>query len=157
MLFLAHILNRPVRDAAGARLGWVEDLVLTGLELFPRIEYLVLARRGRGAVFVPWDAVDEINGALRLAAEREALATVPVDPDAIFLRRDILDKQVVDINGRRVVRVNDLQLATLNNELRLIGADIGVGGLLRRLNLEGPVRGALRRLNGRLPERVIPW
>ncbi len=157
MLFLTHILNRPVFDAAGTRLGWVEDLVLSSLDLFPRIQYVVLARRGRGAVFIAWEAVAAMDGTVRLTATRESLATLPVDHDAIFLRRDILDKQVVDINGRKVVRVNDLQLAPIHHEMRLIGADIGVGGLLRRLNLEGPVRGFFRRLNGSLPDRVIPW
>lgn len=157
MLFLTHILNRPVLDAAGVRIGWVEDLVLTGLDLFPRISYVVLARHGRGAAFLSWESVAEVDGAIRLTSERAEVITTPVDTGAIFLRRDILDKQVVDINGRRVVRVNDLQLAPINRELRLIGADIGVGGLLRRLNLESPVRGLLRRLHSSLPERILPW
>jgi Mg2+ transporter MgtE len=155
MLFLAHILNRPVLDAAGVRLGWVEDLVLTGLDLFPRIDAIVLARRGRGAVFIPWGVVETLDGTVQLSVARDALPTSPLDPDAIFLRRDILDKQVVDIHGRKVVRVNDLQLAPIDRDLRLIGADIGVGGLLRRLNLEGPVRALFGRRS--LPQRVIPW
>lgn len=157
MLFLTHILNRPVLDAAGSRLGLVEDLVLTGLDLFPRIQYVVLARHGRGAAFIPWEDVAEVDGAIRLSVAREQLTILPVDPDAIFLRRDILDKQVVDIHGRRVVRVNDLQLAPIDRDLRLIGADIGVGGLLRRLNLEGPVRRMLRPFRAGVPERIIPW
>lgn len=159
MLFLAQILNRPVRDAAGIQLGWVEDLILTDLDLFPRVRAIVLARRGQGAVFVPWEIVDRLDGhaVIHLTVPREQLTTTPLEEDATFLRRDILDKQVVDIHGRKVVRVNDLQLAPLDHELRLIGADIGVSGLLRRLNLERPARAVARSLKATLPARVIPW
>ena len=158
MFFLTHILNRPVVDVAGVRLGWVEDLVLDGMELFPRVQAIVLARRGQGAVFVPWQAVLEVDAAgVRLSTPREQLPSSPLDDHATFLRRDILDKQVVDIHGRKVVRVNDLQLAPIDSELRLIGADIGVSGLLRRLSLERPMRTMARAINTRLPERVIPW
>jgi len=158
VLFLTHILNLPVVDAAGVRLGWVEDLVLGDLDLFPRVEAIVLARRGRGAVLVPWEAIDEVaNRNIRLITTREKLTTLPLRDDAVFLRRDILDKQVVDIHGRKVVRVNDLQLAPIDHELRLVSADIGVGGLLRRMALERPARGLMRTFNGHLPDRLIPW
>jgi len=158
VLFLTHILNQPVVDAAGVRLGWVEDLVLNGLDLFPRVNAIVLARRGQGAVFVPWEAVDEFeHRVVRLNTTREGLPTLPLADDAVFLRRDILDKQIVDIHGRKVVRVNDLQLAPIDDELRLVSADIGVSGLLRRLALERPVRSVARSLNRPLPERLIPW
>ncbi|MHB9026893.1 MAG: magnesium transporter MgtE N-terminal domain-containing protein [Armatimonadota bacterium] len=158
MLFLAHMLNRPVFDADGVRLGWVEDLVLSGLDLFPTVQAIVLARRGKGAAFLPWDVVDRIEDhAVVLTARRAQLPTSPLSDDAVFLRRDILDKQVVDIHGRKIVRINDLQLAPIDNKLRLIGADIGARGLLRRLKVEAPVAGLARRLNAPLPERVIPW
>lgn len=157
-MFLTHILNRPVVDAAGVRLGWVEDLVLGDQDLFPRVEAIVLARRGQGAVFVPWEAVEEIaDRHLRLRATRDQLPTLSLGDDAVFLRRDILDKQVVDIHGRKVVRVNDLQLAPIDHELRLVSADIGVGGLLRRLALERPARTLARAFNGQLADRLIPW
>ncbi len=155
MLFLTHMLNRPVVDAAGVRLGWVDDLVLTNLDLFPQVKAIVLARRGRGALFIPWSAVQALpDSTVQLAMPREAVPSEPLDETAVFLRRDILDKQVVDINGRKVVRVNDLQLAPLDSELRLIGADIGLAGLLRRLSLERPARALM---GAALPERVIPW
>ncbi|HEY3377527.1 MAG TPA: CBS domain-containing protein, partial [Armatimonadota bacterium] len=158
MLFLAQLLNRPVFAADGVNLGWVEDLVLTGLDLFPKVAALVLARRGHGAVFLPWEQVGSINHAgLHLLATREQLHTSPLDDTAIFLRRDILDKQIVDIHGRKVVRVNDLQLAPIDHELRLIGADIGARGLLRRLNLEGVVQLLASAVKSPLPERIIPW
>lgn len=158
MLFLAHILNRPVVDAAGTRLGWVEDLVLTSLDLFPKVEAFVLGRRGHRAVFIPWDQVRQTDHTgLHLRSSRERIPTSPLNDDAILLRRDILDKQVVDIYGRKVVRINDLQLADIDHELRLIGADIGARGLLRRLNIERPLAMAARGMRVDLPERVIPW
>lgn len=159
MLFLTHILNRPVVDAAGVRLGWVEDLILSNLDLFPCVEAIVLARRGQGAVFVPWSAVDMVDArhTVRLNTPRATLPTSPLNDEAVFLRRDILDKQVVDIHGRKVVRVNDLQLAPIDAELRLVSADIGMSGLLRRLSLERPARTLARSLHAKLPERLVPW
>jgi magnesium transporter len=157
-MFLAQVLNRPVVDAAGRRLGWVEDLVLSRLDLFPRVEALVLARRGKGAAFIPWEHIRRLDGSVvQLGLQRDALPSPPVPEDAIFLRRDILDKQVVDIHGRKVVRVNDLQLAPVDAELRLIGADIGVSGLLRRLSLERPVRAVAHLIDRPLPSHIIPW
>lgn len=157
-MFLANILNKPVIDAAGVRLGWVDDLVLNELDLFPTVHALVLGRGGQGALIITWDDVaDYAEKAMHLNVPREELLDLEMPDDAIFLRRDILDQQVVDINGHRVVRVNDLQLNDIEGDLRLVGADIGITGLLRRLSLERPSRALATMVNAKLPERIIPW
>ncbi|MEI7831720.1 MAG: CBS domain-containing protein [bacterium] len=157
-MFLAHILNKPVVDAAGVRLGWVDDLVLNELDLFPTIHALVLGRTGQGALIVCWDGVADYAGkALNLNIKRAELVDLEMPDDAVFLRRDILDQQVVDINGRRVVRVNDLQLNDIEGDLRLVGADIGITGLLRRLSLERPSRALAKMFRSSIHERIIPW
>ncbi|MGH7748874.1 MAG: magnesium transporter, partial [Candidatus Dormibacteria bacterium] len=77
--------------------------------------------------------------------------------DEVWLSRDILDKQIVDTDGRRVVRVNDLQLQGSNGSVLLVGVDIGTRGLLRRLNAEHVGRRLRRLAGGDLPQRLISW
>ena len=82
----------------------------------------------------------------------------------ILLRADLLDKQIVDIEGRKVIRVNDVRLDEVDGALRVVAVDVGAAGLVRRLGIEGPFRTiarglrasrprALHRLGGRRPPR----
>src|SRR5205807_313353 len=73
--------------------------------------------------------------------------------DEILLRRDILDTQIVDTQGFRVVKVNDLKLAQIKGTARLIGVDISLTGLLRRLGAEWLIKA----LPARAEERIITW
>jgi len=78
-------------------------------------------------------------------------------PDEIQLRSDLLDKQIVDIDGRKVVRVNDLRLDDVDGRLHLVAVDVGAAGLLRRLGIAGPWRVLARNLRLPTPERYIDW
>jgi Mg/Co/Ni transporter MgtE len=78
-------------------------------------------------------------------------------PNEILLRADLLDKQIVDIDGRRVVRVNDLRLDDVEGKLHLVAVDVGTAGLLRRLGIEGTYRTIARNLRLPTPERYIDW
>src|SRR5438046_10458417 len=71
-------------------------------------------------------------GHLRLRSRLDATPEATLPPDALRLARDLLDKQIVDTHGAKVVRVNDLQLSDTDGQLRLVGADVGLRGLLRR-------------------------
>jgi Mg2+ transporter MgtE len=78
-------------------------------------------------------------------------------PPAIQLRAELLDRQIVDIDGARVVRVNDVWLAESAGGLRVVGADVGVRGVLRRLGLERIFSGIAGALGYELPDRLIAW
>jgi len=159
MLYLSAIIGKPVSDAAGEAFDTIADLVIYhGTEKFPRITGVLLnGDRSRVAV-IPWSAVAEFTaGGIRLRVERRSLAPRPLQPDEILLREDILDTQVVDTDDIKVVRVNDLEMRQVGNEVRVIGADIGTRSLLRRLGLEPFVCRALERVGRPLPSRVIPW
>jgi len=159
MLYLSGVIGKPVHDAAGEAFDAVADLVIFhGAERFPRITGILLnGDRSRVAV-IPWDAVAEFTaGGIRLRCERRRLAPRPLQPDEILLREDILDSQVVDIDDIKVVRVNDLELRQVGNEVRVMGADVGTRSLLRRLGLEPWVCRLLERVGRPLGSRVIPW
>lgn len=153
-MFLAQLLGKPVMDAQGRRIGTIADFCVVPEGLFPRVSGILVARRGQRAAVVPWDSVARLdqNGAVLVAAPEGAPLRDLAD-DEILLHRDVLDQQIVDLHGRRVVRVNDLRLARTDGELRLIGVDVGARALLRRLNMEWLVSA----LRIRMPSRLISW
>ena len=73
----------------------------------------------------------------------------------VLLMRDVMDQQVVDLDGARVIRVNDLKLAKVDQDVRLIAVDIGLKGMLRRLGLLGVSNWFYRLFRQTIPEKLI--
>src|SRR5207237_2188671 len=96
-------------------------------------------------------------GHLRLRTRLETLPPVTLPNEAMWLSRDLMDKQVVDTHGAKVVRVNDLQLSEVDGQLRLVGADVGLRGLLRRVGAEGLAERVVGFAGQKLPRGIIPW
>jgi magnesium transporter len=130
-LYLSQVLGRPVLDAAGARIARVHDLVARfGSEPHPPISGVVARRSGREFYVDVTHVV-----ALSHRPVRPATFTVNLRPferrdGEVLLKQDILDKQLIDVHGRRVVRANDLELAEVDGRYRLVGVDVGVEGLV---------------------------
>ena len=149
MIFLASILDQPVQGKSGEVIGKLDDLIVRLDQLYPTFSGLVV-RDGRRRFFVPARHLQGLNGAAKLAS-----STVDLQPFArrngeVLLRQDVLDHQLIDVTGRRIVRVNDVQLAQVEGSFRVIGIDISPQALLRRL---GP-----RALAGRIVGRqIIDW
>ncbi len=157
MLYLSHAIGRPVLDAAGEPMGKVDDLIVAVGDRYPPVTGLVVAT-DRRRIFLPWSQVARFDGTgARLATGMIDITPFQQRPDEIPLRSDLLDKQIVDIDGRKVVRVNDLRLDELDGQLRLVAVDVGAAGLLRRLGLERGYRVLARNLGLPTPERFIDW
>src|ERR1700730_5687903 len=158
MLFLTEILGAEVIDVRQRRAGTVRDVTVRVQEPYPVVTGLVTSRRRE--LVIPWSSVRSFAAATRevaLRVSREEIEHNRADPSDVWLARDVLDKQVVDTDGRRVVRVNDLQLAESGCVMLLVGADIGFRGILRRLGVEKLVK-SLARLFGRdLPMVLVSW
>ena len=157
MLYLSQAIGRPVRDRQGEPIGKVADLIVALGGQYPPVTGLVVVTDKR-RIFLPWSSVE----ALDASGARLRTNTIDIDkfkqrPNEILLRRDLLDKQIVDIDGRKVVRVNDLRLDEIEGTNRLVAVDVGASGLLRRLGLERPYRAVARSLGLPLPERYINW
>jgi CBS domain-containing protein len=157
MLYLSQAIGRPVRDRNDEPIGKVADLIVAVGDRYPPVTGLVVAT-DRRKIFLPWSSVAslDLSGA-RLQTTTLDLAKFRQRPNEILLRADLMDKQIVDIDGRKVVRVNDLRLDEVEGSLRLVAVDVGAGGLLRRLGFEGPYRTIARNLKLPLPERYIDW
>jgi flagellar motility protein MotE (MotC chaperone)/sporulation protein YlmC with PRC-barrel domain len=157
VLYLSQIIGRPVRDQNGESIGKLADLLVEIGERYPQVTGLVIATDRRN-IFLPWSSVESVDehGA-RLRTTLMDMAHFQQRPDEIALKSDLMDKQIVDIDGRRVVRVNDLSLDVVEGSLRLVAVDVGAAGLLRRLGIEGPYRTLARSLHLPLRERYIDW
>jgi magnesium transporter len=157
MLYLSQAIGRPVLDAAGEPIGKVHDLIVRLGDRYPAVSGLVVQTDGR-RIFLPWSHVARFDA----SGARLSTATIDITKfqqrhDEFLLREDLLDKQIVDIDGRRVVRVNDLRLDDVEGKLHLVAVDVGASGLLRRLGIEGAYRIIARNLKLPTPERYIDW
>ncbi|MDQ7843779.1 MAG: CBS domain-containing protein [Armatimonadota bacterium] len=157
MISLSRLINAPVVDADGLRLGVLGDIAVDMREALPRVTGLWLRGDRSKLALIPWESVGALApGEIRLRVARRFLQPRPLQPEELLLA-GILDSQVVDTDGLKVVRVNDLHLQPSNGEVRLVAADVGTLGLLRRLNLDRPAMRLARALGRPLPERIIPW
>src|SRR5215469_8664121 len=156
---LTELLGAPVLEASGARCGRVREVTLTPAEDPARVSSLIV-RTKNGDRILPFSAVASLNGGIRAISPVSNWASP--QPDGFFLlERDLLDQQIIDVHGRKVVRVNDVDLhpETANGKVQLkVGSvDVGARGAVRRL-LKGVVpMGALRLLLEKIPPRLIPW
>lgn len=150
MFFLTSILDRPVQGKTGEPIGKLEDLIVRiGVDPYPPIAGLVV-RDGRRRFFVPARLLQALNGAAKLSSSTVDLQPFSRRDGEVLLRRDVLDHQLIDITGRRIVRVNDVQLTLFEGSFRVIGVDVSPQALLRRL---GP-RALASRIVGR---QIIDW
>jgi CBS domain-containing protein len=149
---LAGILGRPVTNQTGQEIGRLDDVVArwSDGQTYPPVSGLVI-RVGRRLAYVPASAIDRIAHAeVLLRSARLDLRDVVRRPGEVLLAKDVLDHQLVDVDGVQVIRAADLYLAEVLGRIRLVGADVSTSTLLRRL---GPRR--WRPLP--TPDRVIDW
>ncbi|MGI8703656.1 MAG: magnesium transporter MgtE N-terminal domain-containing protein [Candidatus Limnocylindrales bacterium] len=157
MIYLSQAIGRPVRDGQGEPIGKVADLIVALGDRYPPVTGLVMST-GRRKIFLPWSAVQRFDSAgATLSTRTIDISAFTQRPNELLLFADLQDKQIVDIDGRKVVRVNDLRLDEIEGSLRLVAVDVGAAGLVRRLGVEGPFRVLARNLNRSVPERYIDW
>ncbi len=158
MIFLSDFLRADVVDVHQKTVGSVRDLIVRIQEPYPVVTAVVLRPRGGAPESIAWTSVRAWDDReLSLNVPAASLAVYPNADTELWLARDVLDKQIVDTDGRRVVRVNDLQLQEADSQLLLVGVDIGARGLMRRLGVEQIGR-RFRRLTGSdFPQRIVSW
>ena len=160
MIFLSALLRQSIVDNDNRRVGSVRDVCVSLDETFPVITALVAytSLGSNSDLIIPWSQIHSIEESeVRLTVKNDQIVPYTPDPNELLLRRDILDKQIVDTQGFRVVKVNDLKLAQIKKTARLVGVDISLSGLLRRLGVQ-PAIDALSRVTPiQLRERTITW
>ena len=160
ILYFSELLSMPVLDVKRRRIGRVKDAAMVPLVSASRIDRLLMGG-GDAWLTIRYDQISSISLANGILLAEERL--VPYHDDEYMLRigRDLLDQQIIDVTGRKVVRVNDVTMDCHNDGTRDIltvrEVDIGIRSILRRL-LQGLLpRRVIRRLQAPIPPNSISW
>lgn len=159
MAFLSELLGRAVADVDGERIGVLDDVIATlkSDRPHPQITAIIVKRAG-GNLLVPLaDVAVLIAPAIPLNKHLKSIEPYPPGEHDVWLARDVLDKQIIDTNGMRVVRVNDLEITRVNGQFYIANVDIGGLGLMRRLGMGKVAQRLAGRLNRRIQPGMISW
>lgn len=157
MPFLSELLNRLVYDSRNEPVGKAVDVYVNPSEGFPAVAAIGVLRGGQEYLISALDLVRMDHKGIVLNGKLRDLALYEPQGGEISLARQVLDKQIIDINGKRVVRVNDLQFAYANGKYRLVAVDTTPAGLARRIGLARPVNTVLKTMGKRAQGNLIPW
>ena len=154
--YLTQLLAKPVTAPDGTRVARVRDVAASQTERLPVLNALLLSRRGR-ETWVPLESVDIDAAAVCLHQPLDDIPPYkPADAD-LRLCRDILDKQIVDVQGYRVVRANDVRIARSGSHYCVVGVDAGLRALVRRTGIGEPVEMLARVVRRPLHSRLLSW
>ncbi len=158
-MYASELKGQIVIDRMEEKIGHVEDIVVEPGEQFPRVVGLLIKfdKEKRKKIIL----VSELNivGRRFISAKNPKFDTAfaSVREGELLLHRDIMDKQIVDIHGSKVVRVNDVKLAKIGEEIRIIAADVGIKGIFRRLHLEKAAEWAYGIFGKVMKDELIGW
>ena len=158
-MYASEMLGQLVVDRTEAKIGKVKDIVLDTSEQFPKTIGLLLKMEGSDKEKII--LISELNliGRRVISSSRikENTAFASLRNGEVLVRKDLLDKQIVDIHGSKVVRVNDLKFAKAGEDIRLIAADVGMRGILRRLKIEDMISSFLSIFGISIKDDLIGW
>ncbi|RJQ48693.1 MAG: magnesium transporter [Nitrospiraceae bacterium] len=155
-VFVSELIKMPVLDPAGDELGRVKDFMVIKGDPLPRVSALLLDKK---KLFrLDWKNVGIFNKRI-ISANISATQVEQYEPsdDDLLVTRDIFDKQIVDANGAKVVRVNDVKIEGLNDHACLIAVDVGLRGILRRIGIERRSEDLYALFGKTLPLNLIRW
>lgn len=153
--YFSRLLGAKILGRDGRVLGRLKDLVADIGPSKPRLIGLAYGPEGRVLDFSRCSIETRKGRAVAIVREESPLELKPAN--LLFLKKHLLDKQIVDVDGRKLVRVNDLVVEHAESGSFLVAVDVGLEGLLRRLDLTGPARFLARALGRRLPSKLILW
>ena len=162
MLYATDLLGGEAYDRDGHFVGHVTELFIEPADQPNRVARVLLGRGKYLPLVVRYDSISFVApGVIRLNVEEKQLEHYQPNEGWLALRKDLLDQQIIDTSGRKVVRVNDIDLSEHRTngtvELRVTQVDVGLTGAARRLLHGVASPGVIRGLATRLPTRVIPW
>lgn len=162
MVHATEVLGAETYDVQGNFVGRVKEMFIVPAEQQNRISRLLLGRGQYRPLVARYDQIASvIPGRVQLTTDESALEDYQPNEAWLAVRKDLLDQQIIDTNGRKVVRVNDVDMSDHrtngNTELRITEVDVGLPAAVRRL-LQGVVPPlAIRRIQRKLPPKTIRW
>jgi magnesium transporter len=156
--FLSEFLDRPAKSKKlGTAMGRVWDVVATFTELYPQVRGIVLRHRDT-VVFYPAGGEEYLDLIHRgyLTVDEQRIMPFELAGDDMSVRDMLWDKQIVDVEGAKVVRVNDVHLL-IGERQWVVHVDVGFSGLLRRLGWERSMKPVARALGKPIQDELISW
>ncbi len=154
MPYISHLLNNKVYDSSDNAVGQLKDILISPQkDIFAPLKFLVIETWKKNLLFVPYEYVQNFNQeeiSLKTLFSKIAQEQLPNQP-FVYLKKDILDKQIVDLEGTRVVRVNDLRIGYFDRKMSVLAIDSSTRGLFRRLGWDN------RLINLIFKSRLIDW
>ena len=156
-VFVSELVKKPVLDPKGDELGRVKDFIVVKGGLLPRVSAIILAKK-KNRYCVEWENVGIFNKRI-ISSKIYSHEVTPYisSEENLLIVRDIFDKQIVDANGAKIVRVNDVILVGENDFASLTGVDIGARGILRRLGIERESEKLYRLFGKTFSHNIIRW
>lgn len=161
-IYATELMGSKTYDAQGNYVGRIREFFVEPAEASNRISHFLLSRGRFQPLVAKYDQIASVTaGKMELNVSERALELYQPNESWLAVQKDLMDQQIIDTRGRKVVRVNDVDLAPIrtngNVELRLTQVDVGVPGAVRRL-LQGVVPSVfVRKLQRKLPQSVIRW
>ncbi len=156
-LFLSEILKKPVLDPTGDDVGLLRDVSIIKGETFPVISSIIVEKKKKHYI-VPWPKINIFNKrVMSVNVSAGSVEAYESNEEDLLVVRDILDKQIVDANGAKVVRVNDVKLEGYKDDALLVAVDVGLRGILRRMGFERQGEELMRLFRIKLSHNLISW
>jgi magnesium transporter len=156
-IFLSELYKKYIMMPDGERVGKICDFTVVKGDVFPLIDSFVISATG-GKFKLAYEEIEVMNR--RFVVSRQPAEKLPRQELAgkdILAVRDIWDKQIVDINGAKIVRVNDIKVREIDGKLCLIAVDVGIRGLMRRLGLKHNDWRIWKKMVRHIPYDLISW
>lgn len=156
MQFLTKVLGRTVFDSIGEPIGKVRDVIVTPAEPLPYVSAIVVKNHDHESI-IPWNQIREEVDRLSLPVRKGKELSYTPTPDDIWLRKQVLDRQIVDVQDYKLVRVNDVRFVETPGKVCLLGVDASTRGLLRELGIEWLASLVEIITRKPVPEKIIMW
>ncbi len=152
-LYLSELIKKPVRDSTGARIGKLKDVLVSAEVSYPIIKAITVITSEKKVINIPYTHISELGKVIKLKSTFKDIPEYKIRKSDIRLSEDVLDRQVVDIEDKKIRRVNDIKLSSSHGYYHVIGVDIGFYGILKRVGLERIAKPMRVRSN----ENIIAW
>jgi len=161
--YLSRLIGKKVVDHNGKYLGIVKDLLAESDSSnysagHPVVHGIKLKLKNQIGYYSFQDfKIEKLNGTVKVSCKQLTELSADHINNDLYLVDSVLDKQIIDINGRKLVRVNDVRLVTIVNGTFAVAVDIGIEGLLRRIGISRPLKYSVSLFNGHIPSKFILW
>ncbi|NYB27363.1 MAG: CBS domain-containing protein [Methanobacteriaceae archaeon] len=152
-MYLSEIIKKPVFDGAGKKIGRLKDAIVSSEVSYPIIKAIIVDKVDKKTITIPYNYIDSIGRETKLKTSPDEIMEYKIQNLDIRLWEDVLDRQVVDIEDKKVRRVNDIKISRSHGYYHIIGVDIGFYGILKRLGLESIAKPMRVKSN----ENIIAW